>query len=142
MAEQNPFVIDDEDDVIQIHDEEEVEEEVAEVIDITEDDIEPSELDRAFGSRPKEETLPSLLLRDQGFIVRPGMTVELKAPIGRFTISFVRVNSIVKVRQAHVNNVTIRGHGFTRAKEMNGILPKQLNEYYLIASINTRDPRP
>nr|AAM27409.1 RIP defective [Neurospora intermedia] len=142
MAEQNPFIIDDEDDVIQIHDEEEVEEEVAEVIDITEDDIEPSELDRAFGSRPEEEALPSFFLRDQGFIVRPGMTVELKAPIGRFSISFVRVNSIVKVRQAHVKNVTIRGHGFTRAKEMNGMLPKQLNECCLVASVDTRDPRP
>lgn len=142
MAEQNPFIIDDEDDVIQIHDEEEVEEEVAEVIDITEDDIEPSELDRAFGSRAEEEALPSFLLRDQGFLIRPGMTVELRVPIGRFAISFVRVNSIVKVQQAHVNNVTIRGHGFTRAKEMNGMLPKQLNECCLVASVDTRDPRP
>nr|AAM27410.1 RIP defective [Neurospora tetrasperma] len=142
MAEQNPFIIDDEDDVIQIHDEEEIEGEVAEVIDITENDIELSEPDRAFRSGPKEETLPSFSLRDQGFIVRPGMTVELKAPIGRFAISFVRVNSIVRLRQAHVNNVSIRGHGFTRAKEMNGMLPKQLNECCLVASVDTRDPRP
>ncbi|EGO51717.1 RIP defective [Neurospora tetrasperma FGSC 2508] len=142
MAEQNPFIIDDEDDVIQIHDEEEVEGEVAEVIDITENDIELSEPDGAFRSGPKEETLPSFSLRDQGFIVRPGMTVELKAPIGRFAISFVRVNSIVRLRQAHVNNVSIRGHGFTRAKEMNGMLPKQLNECCLVASVDTRDPRP
>ncbi|KAK3354607.1 RIP defective [Neurospora tetraspora] len=141
-GEQNPFVVDDEDDVIQIHDEEELEEQVAEVIDITEDGIEPFEFNRGPRSRPGEEILPSFLLRDQGFIIRPGMTVELKEPepIGKFFISFVRVTSIA--RQAFANNVTIRGHGFTRAKEMNGMLPKQLNECCLIALVDTHDPRP
>ncbi|KAJ4416572.1 hypothetical protein N0V85_002234 [Neurospora sp. IMI 360204] len=143
-GEQNPFVVDDEEDVIQIHDEEEVEEEVAEVIDITEDNIEPYERNRgpANGSRPGEESLPHFLLRDQAFHLRPGMTVELIEPelIGKFSISFVRISSIT--RQAYTNNVTIRGHGFTRAKEMNGMLSKQLNECCLVAMVDTQDPRP
>ncbi|KAK1782739.1 S-adenosyl-L-methionine-dependent methyltransferase [Copromyces sp. CBS 386.78] len=136
-GELNPFVVDDEQDVIQIHDEEEVEEEVAEVIDITEDGLEPFQRGRDPESRSGEESLPSFQLRDQGFLLRLGMTVELIEPevIGKFAISFVRISSII--RQAYTNNVVIRGHGFTRAKKMNGMLPKQLNECCLVALVDT-----
>ena len=140
-GELNPFVVDDQDDVVQIHDEEEVEEEVAEVIDIT-DDLEPFERGQGPESRPGEESLPSFLLRDQGFHVRPGITVELRepAPIGKYTVNFLRITSIA--RQNYTDNVTIRGHGLTRAKNMNGMLAKQLNECCLIALVDTHDPRP
>lgn len=141
-AEENPFVVDDEDDVIQIHDEEEVEQEVAEVIDITEDDLEPFERGRGPEPRPGEEALLSFLLRDQGFHVRPGATVELKepVPVGKYAVEFVRITSLA--RQVYTNNVTIKGHGFTRAKNMSGMLPKQLNECCLVTIIDTHDPRP
>ncbi|KAK3388831.1 RIP defective [Sordaria brevicollis] len=138
--QENPWVVDDEKDVIHIHDEEVVEAEVAEIIDLTNDLDLHEEHRESDILRPEEESLQHFPL-DQGFSVRQGQTVELREPrpVGKFLLSFVRIQSIIR----HTNAVvTIRGHGFTRAKEMNGCLPKQLNECCLVAMVNTHDPRP
>jgi len=66
--------------------------------------------------------------------LKKGITVELKD-----NDDFVLITNIV--RNAENGSVTIRGHRFLRARDLNGLLPKTKNELCWIVDIDLDDPR-
>ncbi|KAK4145389.1 S-adenosyl-L-methionine-dependent methyltransferase [Dichotomopilus funicola] len=124
--------------------EEVLEDGVAEVIDLTGDGnrVVPS---RAASVRPlasvedEERELNSFLLSD-GSEVRPGLTVELEIPIGKFNSTFVRVKTIVQPRSS--SEVEIRGLGLTRIRELEGLLStnEKRNELVVVEEVRPFSP--
>ncbi|KAH6630179.1 S-adenosyl-L-methionine-dependent methyltransferase [Chaetomium sp. MPI-SDFR-AT-0129] len=124
--------------------EEVLEDGVAEVIDLTGDGnrVVPS---RAASVRPlasvedEERELNSFLLGD-GSEVRPGLTVELEIPIGKFNSTFVRVKTIVQLRSS--SEVEIRGLGLTRIRELEGLLStnEKRNELVVVEEVRPFSP--
>jgi len=67
-------------------------------------------------------------------ILNPGDVVELKGS------GFLRISIIMKNLQSDA--VRLRGCRLERTRELNGILPKKLNELYWTMEIELDDPRP
>jgi DNA (cytosine-5)-methyltransferase 1 len=67
-------------------------------------------------------------------ILEPGDVVELKGS------GFLRISIILKNLQSDA--VKLRGWRLERSRELNGILPKKLNELYWNMEIELDDPRP
>ncbi|KAK4155139.1 S-adenosyl-L-methionine-dependent methyltransferase [Chaetomidium leptoderma] len=114
-----------------------LEQDIAEIIDLTGDDNPVS----VFSPRPvpREEpgevgscNLPS------GLVVEPGMTVEVNEIIEPHGIQFVRVKSII--RPGGGSEIFFRGWGYSRTRHLDGMLPRQLNEVALVAEIRCPDP--
>ncbi|KAL1843898.1 hypothetical protein VTJ49DRAFT_6841 [Mycothermus thermophilus] len=116
--------------------EEILEGDIAEVIDLTGDDavLTTAQGNPVYGSiQLTEYRLPS------GFVLRRGINVELANPHGHYNIQYMRITSIL--RPADNQEVLIRGLGFTRTRELHGMLPPRLNELALVAEIRSWDHR-
>lgn len=110
---------------------------IAEVIDLTDDDDSAQE---AHASVPEEaESEIPVFALENGLVLRAGMTVELKNTMGPLGVQFVRIQSIV--RPHHRPGVIIRGWGYTRARQLEGLLPTKLNEVAMVAEYHNADSR-
>ncbi|KAK4117519.1 S-adenosyl-L-methionine-dependent methyltransferase [Canariomyces notabilis] len=113
---------------------------IAEIIDLTGDD---DPISNANLPLPRAQVvgteIPSLTL-DSGLRLRPGTTVELEQPLGRFRITFLRIERLLQPESS--SEVQIWGYGYSRTRQLNGMLPCRLNELVQIAEISNSDPRP
>ncbi|KAK4177038.1 putative DNA methylase essential for RIP [Triangularia setosa] len=117
-----------------------LEQDLFEVIDLTEDDSTAPPPRSKTGTLSEEEVLPDWTLED-GLILTPHMTVELRPTAGSILIEFLRILSIVQITKSQRSNVVLRGWGFRRSRNLQGCLPRKLNEVCLIAKISTSDKR-
>lgn len=113
-------------------------EELAEVIDLT------SDLDGPGERRRTERSLGGDLLhrwvRGDGLALEIGTFVELEQPIaGRYPAEFFKVVEMVKSASG---GVTLHGLGYARARHMEGMLARKMNEVCLLATVDDADPRP
>ncbi|KAK4043784.1 S-adenosyl-L-methionine-dependent methyltransferase [Parachaetomium inaequale] len=116
-----------------------LEADIAEVIDLTGDDDFPPIPARA-------PTVPRDRVREvrshelpNGIRLQPGTTVELKQPLPRFGVEFLRLTSIIK--SGWDQDVTLRGLGFARTRQLGGMLPSQLNEVAMVAEVSNSSGR-
>lgn len=115
--------------------EEALEGDIAEIIDLTDDDDDASRiLIDTLGIREEEHHLGSYRL-PSGDKVQAGMTVELGNAHGPHGIQFLRVKAIVRV--GWDTEIKIRGLGFKRTREWNGMLPPKLNEVAMVAELRS-----
>jgi DNA (cytosine-5)-methyltransferase 1 len=139
------IVVEDEDQVRPLH---ELEAEMP-FVDLTGDDDVPgapvqqpvgprthlstSLVDHPSGERQLAEyTRPSDKLH-----LRSGMTVEVSHQQERFNADFLKIAAVVRT---HGGAIKLRGHMYTRARNIPGLEP-QLNEVALIANVVKDDPR-
>ncbi|KAK4102061.1 S-adenosyl-L-methionine-dependent methyltransferase [Parathielavia hyrcaniae] len=106
---------------------------IAEVIDLTGDELPPPLAARPAKAVPPRE-IHSFLL-PSGLLVKPGATVELKNTVGQYEVQFLRIKAIVK--QGWDSETVIRGLGFTRPRHLNGMLALKLNEVALVAELRS-----
>ncbi len=114
-----------------------MEEDIADIIDLTGEDSRPSSPQRFLPLREEGRELESLTLRN-GLEVCVGMTIELHHTLGPHDVQFVRVRSIFK--PGGDAEISIRGFGFARTRQLDGMLPRKLNEVALVAEVRTSDP--
>ncbi|KAB5562796.1 S-adenosyl-L-methionine-dependent methyltransferase, partial [Coniochaeta sp. 2T2.1] len=71
---------------------------------------------------------------DSGLELRKGWTVELRSSLGPrfFGAEFLKIAAIIKHQD---RRVVLRGHVYTRAKNLAGILERKLNEIVLVAEV-------
>jgi DNA (cytosine-5)-methyltransferase 1 len=131
-ASESPTPSDDFDQEEQLEDL--LEGDIAGIIDLTGDDLPvPIPTRRARIVLSEEETdIPHHTLPG-GLTLKPGMTVELKDALEEYKIQFLRVKSII--RPAWSSEVVIRGWGFSRAGQLEGMIPHKRNEVVLIAEL-------
>lgn len=108
-----------------------LEEDISRFVDLTGDDS-PAQRRPAVAPRQSKREIPNYHLPD-GAQIRPGMTVELKDPVGAFQIEFLRISSIARLGSGP--EAVIRGLGFTRTRQLDGMLLPKLNEVAMIAEI-------
>jgi DNA (cytosine-5)-methyltransferase 1 len=119
------------DDYGELQIEEALEEGIAEFVDLTADD---PPIYRRPATTPRQGA-PEITSHDlpNGTRIRPGMTVELRNPIGAFEIRFLRITSIVKLGLGP--ETAVRGLGFTRTRQLDGMLLPKLNEVAMVAEL-------
>ncbi|KAK4198417.1 putative DNA methylase essential for RIP [Triangularia verruculosa] len=113
--------------------------ELFEVIDLTEDDR--TAVPKSRTRTPSDEEVLSDWTFEDGLILVPHMTVELRPTLEESAIEFLRILSIVRVFDNQRTRVVLRGWGFRRSRNLQGRLPRKLNEVCLIASMSTTDRR-
>ena len=86
---------------------------------------------------PEQELLE--YTTDRGIKLQKGTTIELAKPIGRWDISFLKIEAII--REYPTGTVTLRGLPYARSRSMRGILPRKLNEVCLIVQLSDDDHR-
>jgi DNA (cytosine-5)-methyltransferase 1 len=126
--------------------EEDLEKEI-QYVDLTEDTAGQRRRRQLSGSiyRPTTTSAPGSLETDipaykiHGIVITKNSIVELKEPIGRFSIQFVQIHNIVKHRIS--GTVKIRGWPYTRTRNLSGRLARKLNEVCLIGHIDEEDGR-
>jgi DNA (cytosine-5)-methyltransferase 1 len=113
-----------------------LEDDIAGIIDLTGDDIATPILTRRSRIILSEDetelphhTLPS------GLLLKPGVTIELNHALSGYKIQFVRIKSIL--RPAWSSEVLVRGWGFSRAGQLEGMIPRKRNEVVLIAELRS-----
>jgi DNA (cytosine-5)-methyltransferase 1 len=99
------------------------------------EDVEPSPI-VAVGSEIELHGLP-VQLGNKVKTLRKGMCVELREPNGRFRASFFRIATIIET----VNGTKLRGHYYTRTRNLRGLLPRQVNEVVLISHLLRNDSK-
>ena len=124
------------------HEEEAIEEilevDLAEIIDLTGDDL-PTPPVFPRHSIPSEEARPlPYHTLGTGLVIKQGMTVELQSMLGVYGIQFVKIQSIVS--RDGCAEPAIRGFGFARARQFQGMLPRKLNEVVLVSEVRTSGP--
>lgn len=67
-----------------------------------------------------------------GIRLRPGTTVEIKHEKGRFKAKFLKIAAIVATQRGEIK---LRGHIYTRTRNLHGYLQRKLNEVVLIANV-------
>lgn len=67
-----------------------------------------------------------------GMIFRTGMTVEVGRDEGRFKANFLKIAAIIETGRG---DVKLRGHIYTRTRNLHGFLQRKLNEVALIANV-------
>jgi DNA (cytosine-5)-methyltransferase 1 len=112
--------------------------EIAEAIDLT------SDLDGPGERRRTERSLGGDLLhrwvRDDGLALEIGTFVELEQPIaGRYPAEFFKVVEMVKSASG---SVMLHGLGYARARHMEGMLARKMNEVCLLTTVDNADPQP
>ncbi|KAK4125018.1 S-adenosyl-L-methionine-dependent methyltransferase [Parathielavia appendiculata] len=127
----HPVVIDDSDDYLSR--EERTENELSEIIDLTYDDIPAPIVARPAQIVPARE-LESYRL-PSGLLIKPERTIELRTALGQHQIQFLRVKAIVT--QGWDSDIVIRGLGFTRTRQLDGMLSQKLNEVALVAELRS-----
>ncbi|KAH6855192.1 S-adenosyl-L-methionine-dependent methyltransferase [Chaetomium sp. MPI-CAGE-AT-0009] len=118
-----------EDDYGELQIEDALEEDISDIIDLTGDDT-PIIERRAPVPRQNVRQITSYDLPN-GIRIRPGMTVELNNPMGAFEVQFLRVTSIIRLGLG--SETVIRGLGFTRTRQLDGMLQPKLNEVAMVA---------
>ncbi|KAG7291619.1 hypothetical protein NEMBOFW57_001638 [Staphylotrichum longicolle] len=110
-----------------------LEREAAEIVDLTgnENHYQTSPRRSVLGERREFQ---QYALRN-GLNLKIGMTVELDHLLGDHGIQFLRVESIFK--PSPDAETVIRGFGFARTRELDGLLPRRLNEVVLVAETRT-----
>ncbi|EAQ89899.1 hypothetical protein CHGG_06518 [Chaetomium globosum CBS 148.51] len=119
------------DDYQELQMEHALEEDISRFVDLTGDDSR-AQRRPAVAPRQSKREIPNYHLPD-GAQIRPGMTVELKDPVGAFQIEFLRISSIARLGSGP--EAVIRGLGFTRTRQLDGMLLPKLNEVAMIAEI-------
>ncbi|KAL2198715.1 S-adenosyl-L-methionine-dependent methyltransferase, partial [Corynascus similis CBS 632.67] len=111
-----------------------LEEGASEIIDLTGEDGSQEVSSRqatVLGDEAQEYSSYEL---PNGILLEPGKTIQLKQPVGAFQIEFVRIKAIW--RPAWELDVRIRGLGFSRNENLNGMLPCWLNEVTMVAEFH------
>lgn len=112
-----------------------------EVIDLTEDADDNSATSRPRTATASDEDILQYWTLDDGLLLTPHMTVELRPSVDQEAIEFLRILSIVKITEPERTFAVLRGWGFRRSRNFQGCLPKKLNEVCLIAKMKTSDKR-
>ncbi|KAL2142428.1 hypothetical protein VTI28DRAFT_1137 [Corynascus sepedonium] len=111
-----------------------LEEGASEIIDLTGEDGSQEVSSRqatVLGDEAQEYSSYEL---PNGILLEPGKTIQLRQPVGAFQIEFVRIKAIR--RPAWELDVRIRGLGFSRNENLNGMLPCWLNEVTMVAEFH------
>ncbi|KAK0723894.1 S-adenosyl-L-methionine-dependent methyltransferase [Apiosordaria backusii] len=111
-----------------------------EIIDLTEDGVIPAGPASRSSSPGEEQALPEWTLED-GLVLTPHMTIELRPTGEENAIQFLRILSIVRITKDGRSNTVLRGWGFVRSRKLHGCLPRKLNEVCLVAKMKTTDHR-
>ncbi|KAK3693973.1 S-adenosyl-L-methionine-dependent methyltransferase [Podospora appendiculata] len=137
-AEQNPFVIDDQDD-----DHDDIDRQLRAIerrglIDLTGDSSHQHIPHHHYKQHRPNKALRRVK-REDGLVLEVGMVVEIDKIPDRH-VRFFKINSIAwdPARNEHL----LRGWGFARCRDLSGILPRKLNECAMIVQFDNLDPRP
>ena len=77
-------------------------------------------------------------VRPDGLALRRDMTVELDHDEGRFNANFLKIATIFATQSG---DVKLRGHVYSRTRNLHGFLQRKLNEVVLIANVVKDDSR-
>ncbi|OIW31176.1 S-adenosyl-L-methionine-dependent methyltransferase [Coniochaeta ligniaria NRRL 30616] len=111
-----------------------------EVIEIEDDDqvIEIQDADEAIVIEDDDQARRSYQRPSDGLKLRRGMTVELRHDEGRFKANILKIAAIVATTGGATK---LRGHIYTRTRNLKGLLQRKLNEVVLIANVVKDDVR-
>jgi DNA (cytosine-5)-methyltransferase 1 len=112
--------------------EEILEDHVREVVDLTGDDADEI-LTATYENGTKIEWPITEYRLPNGLVLHRGVDVELVRGYGEWNVQYLRILSIF--REPGNPEVMLRGLGFTRTRELYGMLPPKLNEVALVAEI-------
>lgn len=113
---------------------------LADLIDLTDDGDDDEDAESQFQDGPTARDQGRILheyVLDDGFLLQPGMTIELKDAVGSFEIQFLRIESIIQPQGRP--DAIFRGWGFARTRQLEGLLPCKLNEVVMVAEISSSD---
>jgi len=129
-------LIDGDEDAAERKAEDQLENELQEVIDLTDE----TPCGNGSAIRIRKEGERSLdRLSYGGFNFKPGTVVELRSPIPEhFRSQFVKIAEIVATAEGTV----LRGFPYTRVRNLEGKLARKRNEICRIEKVNNSDPQP
>ncbi len=114
-----------------------LEEGIREIVDLTGDEDRAPSPPRLPTPRQEGRELQSYTSRRCGLEIVVGETIELNHDLGAHGVQFLRIESIFQPNCG--SEVVIRGFGFARTRQLDGMLPRRLNEVALVAEIRTSD---
>ena len=114
-----------------------LEEGIREVVDLTGDEDHSPGPPRLLTPRQEGRELQSYTLRRNGLEIVVGGTIELIHAFAAHGVQFLRIQSIFQPNCG--SEVVIRGFGFARTRQLDGMLLRRLNEVALVAEIRTSD---
>ncbi|KAK0615809.1 S-adenosyl-L-methionine-dependent methyltransferase [Bombardia bombarda] len=143
-----PFNISREDYEIRLEEQEdECPQFLGQVIDLTGDDPPLLPRNRHSSSGNSRRSTPRSMGKtinqyrmDNGLLLKPGMTIELKEYLGHFKIKFLKIHSIIFLEND--KKPTLRGWSYARNRSLRFLLERKLNEVCMIVRLDDLDPRP
>ncbi|AEO65078.1 uncharacterized protein THITE_36773 [Thermothielavioides terrestris NRRL 8126] len=109
---------------------------ISHIIDLTGDEDDPS-TSSPVPSREEGREIESCVSPD-GLLLRAGQAVELHSSLGNYGVRFLKIKSIVQ--HGPNSEIVLRGWGYARTRELDGMLPAKLNELVLVAEFRGPDP--
>ncbi|KAK4133343.1 S-adenosyl-L-methionine-dependent methyltransferase, partial [Trichocladium antarcticum] len=111
---------------------------IAQIIDLTDDGDHFAQ--NSSRRAPIQKQNLSTYMLGNGIRLRPGITVELKDGWGPDKIRFIRIQAIVQA--PGTLEVLIRGWGYVRVRELDGGLPRKVNEVAMVARLTSSSQIP
>lgn len=110
---------------------------IREIVDLTGDENQSPSPARLPTPRQEGRELQSYTVRRSGLEIVVGGTIELINVLGAHEVQFLRIQSIFQPNCG--SEVVIRGFGFARTRQLDGLLLRRLNEVAQVAEIRTSD---